>query len=125
MNETTLDAGALIAFERSKRSMVALIARARERRVSLAVPAGVIAQVWRNGRIQARLAQLLASRTVEIEVLDDARARAAGQILGVSGTSDIVDASVVLCAQSRNRTVVTSDPDDLLQLDPALRIVAV
>jgi hypothetical protein len=44
--------------------------------------------------------------------LDDARARAAGQLCGVTGTSDVVDASVVLCAKRRG-------------LDASLRIVAV
>jgi len=88
----------------------------------LAVPAGVIGQVWRDGRRQASLARLLASDLVEIEPLDDARARAAGQLCGATGTSDVIDASVVLCARARDHGVLTSDPDDLTRLDRTLRI---
>ena len=118
----TLDAGALIAFERGDRAVVAIVARALQRKQVLAVPAGVIAQVWRDGRRQASLARLLASDLVEIEPLDDARARAAGQLCGATGTSDVIDASVVLCARARDHGVLTSDPDDLTRLDATLRI---
>ena len=118
----TLDAGALIAFERGDRAVVAIVARALQRKQVLAVPAGVIGQVWRDGRRQASLARLLASDLVEIEPLDDARARAAGQLCGATGTSDVIDASVVLCARARDHGVLTSDPDDLTRLDGTLRI---
>ncbi|HEY6506476.1 MAG TPA: PIN domain-containing protein [Vicinamibacterales bacterium] len=113
----TLDAGALIAFERNDRTAVALVARSLMHGYALAVPAGVVAQVWRNGRRQARLARLLGARDVEIAVLDDQRAREAGQLCGVTGTHDIVDASVILCARARRHRIVTSDPDDLRRLD--------
>ncbi len=121
----TLDAGALIAFERNDRSLVAMIARAVTLQVPIAVPAAVVGQVWRDGRRQARLSRLLASRSVEIVSLDDLRARAAGQLCGVTGTSDVVDASVVLCAKRRGDAVITSDPVDIRRLDASLRIVAV
>src|SRR5436190_7451792 len=119
----TLDSGALIAFERNDRTMVAIVARAVQLRVPLAVPAGVVGQVWRDGRRQARLARLLGSTQVEVEPLDDLRARAAGQLCGVTGTRDVIDASVALCARGRGHGVVTSDPDDLRRLDPSLRLV--
>lgn len=125
MSGLTLDAGALIAFERNDRRIVALLAVALDREQPIAVPAGVVAQVWRDGRRQARLARLLGGDQVEVEPLDDARARAAGQLCGVRGTADVVDASVVLCARARRHVVVTSDPDDLRQLDPKLRLVVV
>jgi predicted nucleic acid-binding protein len=121
----TLDSGALIAFERGDREVVAIVARALERRVALAVPAGVVGQVWRDGRKQARLSRLLASRVVEIEPLDDARARAAGQLCGATGTADVIDASVALCARARGHGVLTSDPGDLARLLPSLRLVVV
>ena len=125
MSGVTLDAGALIAFERNQREVVAIIARAHERQIKLAAPAGVIGQVWRNGSRQARLAQLLGSGLVEVESLDDWRARAAGQLCGVAGSTDVIDASVVLCARARAHTVLTSDPDDLVRLDPSLRYIRV
>ena len=125
MSGLTLDAGALIAFERNDRAVVAIIARAYEQKIRLVTVAGVVAQVWRDGRRQARLARLLGSQLIEIESLDDRRARAAGQLCGVAGTSDIVDASVVLCARARGHAVVTSDLDDLHRLDPSLRCIRI
>jgi hypothetical protein len=125
MSGVTLDAGALIAFERNDRAVVAIIVRAHERKVALAAPAGVVGQVWRDGRRQARLARLLGSDLVEVEPLDDKRARAAGQLCGVAGTSDIIDASVVLCARTRAHAVLTGDVEDLSRLDPSLRYIGV
>jgi hypothetical protein len=120
-----LDAGALIAFERNDRFTVALLVRALEHGYSLAVPAGVVGQVWRDGRRQARLARLLGADDVEIEPLDDPRARAAGQLCGVRGTTDVVDASVVMCARARGHRIVTSDAVDMRALDPTAHVVAV
>lgn len=125
MNGATLDAGALIAFERSKRRMVALVARAAELECTLSVPAGVVAEVWRDGRRQARLVRLLASTVVEILPLDDPTARAVGQLCGVSGASDVLDASVVLCARARGQKIVTSDGDDLRRIDGTIKIMPI
>lgn len=121
----TLDSGALIAFERGDRQVVALLARCLAHEGSLVVPAGVVAQVWRDGRRQARVARLLGASQVEVEPLDDERARQAGQLCGVRGTTDVIDASVVLCAKRRAHSVLTSDPDDLSRLDPALVLIRV
>jgi hypothetical protein len=121
----TLDAGALIAFERNDRRVVTAIARALETRLSIAIPAGVVGQVWRDGRRQVMLARLLGSSAIDVEPLDDVNARAAGQLCGATGTSDVIDASVVLCARARGHSVMTSDVDDLRRLDRALRLVPV
>jgi PIN domain nuclease of toxin-antitoxin system len=125
MGGLTLDAGALIAFERGERSVVAIVQQALKRQVALAVPAGVVAQAWRDGRRQARMARLLGAEIVEIVPLDDMKARAAGQLCGATSTADVIDASVVLCARSHGHGVLTSDVDDLRRLDPSLRYVAV
>jgi len=121
----TLDTGALIAFERADRFVVSLLSRALELRLEVAVPAGAVARAWRDGRRQARLARLLGADGIHIEPLDDRRARAAGQLCGVTGTRDIVDASVVLCARGRGHSVATSDVPDLRRLDAKLRLIAV
>jgi hypothetical protein len=121
----TLDAGALIAFERAQRAVVALVARAFERGDPLAVPSGVVAQVWRDGRGQVRLARLLASEITEIVPLDDVTARAVGQLCGVSGATDVVDASVVYCARLRGHAVLTSDPEALRGVDRRIELVRV
>jgi hypothetical protein len=121
----TLDTGALIAFDRNRRQVVALIARALEHGCSLAVPAGVVGQAWRDGRRQVRLARLLGSREVEVEPLDDQRAREAGQLCGVRRTADVIDASVVLCARLRGHRILTSDPEDIRALGPGTKIIVV
>lgn len=125
MSDITFDAGALIAFERADRRVIAIVSRALHHGDSICVPAGVVGQVWRDGRRQARLSRLLASKPVEVEVLDDVRARAAGQLCGVRGTHDLIDASVARSARRHGGAVVTSDPKDIAHLDPSLRIIAV
>jgi hypothetical protein len=125
MNGYTLDAGALIALERDDRTVTKLLLDALHDEVGIVVPAGVLGQVWRSGSRQVRLTRLLAKDEVEIEPLDDLRARAAGQLCGLSRTRDVIDASVVLCARTRGHRVVTSDPVDLLRLDPTLVVIVV
>ena len=125
MSGLTLDAGALIAFERNDRKLVVLLSRALEAGYSLAVPAGAVGQVWRNGRRQARLARFLSSEEVIVEPLDDQRAREAGQLCGVTGTADVIDASVALCARRRGHRIVTSDPTDVRRLDSRLPMIVV
>ncbi|WP_396623878.1 PIN domain-containing protein [Luteitalea sp.] len=120
----TLDAGALIAFERSDRRIVTLLLRNLELGHRLAVPAAVVGQVWRDGRRQARLARLLGSAHTEVIALDDQGAREAGQLCGARGTTDVIDASVVLCARNRGDRIVTSDPDDLRALDSSIPLIS-
>jgi hypothetical protein len=125
VSAVVLDAGALIGFERNERRVVAIITRAVEHHDSLLVPAGVVAQVWRDGRRQTRLARLLGSPLCEVLPLSDLEARAAGQLCGLAGSTDVVDASVVVAAQDRRARVLTSDADDLRRLDGRLDLIAV
>lgn len=117
-----LDAGALIAFERGDERMRALVRHALRTACTLLVPAGVIGQVYRDGATQARLSALLAGETTEVAVLDQPLAEAAGRLCGRAGTSDVIDASVVLVARRAQAPVVTSDVGDLRRLDPTLRL---
>lgn len=110
-----LDAGGLIDVERGGFGTKSLI-ETRPPGSRLVVPAGVLAQVWRGGP-QPRLSKLLRSG-VEVQPLDRMAARAVGALLAASGTSDIVDAHVVLVARQHNAVIVTSDADDLHHLDP-------
>ena len=121
----TLDAGALLGLERQSARITALLDLARRHGRPVHVPAAVVAQVWRGGPRSAPVARLLNSPDVTVIDLDDARARAVGLLLAGSGTSDVVDAAVVVCAREHgDASVVTSDPDDLRRLDPTLRLVA-
>ena len=121
----TLDAGALIAIERRERLLEVRLQGALDQNERIVIPAGVLAQVWRGGRRQARLAGFLAIEGVEIEPLDKDSARAAGVICGIRSASDIVDASVVVCARAYGHRVITSDPDDLARLDPKLELIVI
>ena len=120
-----LDAGALIAFERGDPRMRALVQRVRDRGANMAIPAAVLAQVWRDGSRQVRLAALLSARSVQVVPLTEGIAKAAGQLCGLRGTSDVIDACVALAAREAGAVVVPSDSDDLRRLDPTLTIVAV
>ena len=122
----TFDSGALIAFEAKDRGLTTLVQRAHDLGRPIVIPSGVLAQVWRRrGPRQARLSILLGGHNVRVEDLTRNRAQATGELCGRSGTSDIVDASVVIAAWSNGRIVVTSDADDIRRLDPTLTIIAV
>lgn len=125
MRGLTLDAGALIAIEKNDRRVVAALRLAVEVGLPITVPSAVVGQVWRDGSKQARLARLLGSSGVVVEALDDARARAAGQLCGVARTNDPIDATVVLGARARGDRIFTSDPGDLRRLDAEVELVQV
>lgn len=91
------------------------------------VPAGVIAQVWRNSNRQVVLARTL-KRCEEVP-LDGSMARMAGQLCGSVGTSDVIDASVAVVASSNagsaNEIVLlTSDTEDIRTLLSEVRTEA-
>ncbi len=114
-----LDAGALIAIDRADRRLIRLLELADE----IHVPAAVVAQAWRNPARQVRLVRLLAADPVHVHALDNEEAKAVGHLCGASGTSDVVDASVVLLARRVGGVTVSSDPDDLHVIDPHLDVV--
>jgi hypothetical protein len=114
-----LDAGALIALDRADRRMIRLLELAGE----VHVPAGALAQAWRNPARQVRLVRAMAADGVDIHPLDAVSARAVGQLCAATGTSDVVDASVILVARGVGGVAVTSDPDDLRRLDPGIALV--
>lgn len=119
MGGVTYDTGALIAAEATNRALWALHRRALERKVRPTVPAGVLAQSWRGGP-QAELSRLL--HGCRIEDLDEVRSRAAGYACARSGTSDVVDASVVVGAMARRDLVVTSDRPDITKVAAAFGV---
>ena len=114
MSALVLDAGALVAVDSGDRAMVARLRVAQQHGVELRSNAMVVAQVWRDrhGR-QAGLAQLL--RAVDVHAVSPQDGRQAGVLLGVTGTSDPVDATIVLLASPGDR-ILTSDPRDLTPL---------
>jgi predicted nucleic acid-binding protein len=121
----TLDTGALIALDRDDRRVVALLARAQETSARVTIPATALAQAVRNPARQARLARLVRQPETDVVALDRVDATGVGRLLAASGTADVVDAHVVLCARRTGQAVATSDPDGLHHLDPTLTLVTV
>ena len=118
-----LDTGALDALERGDKRMIALLQRALAQGRAFRVPASVVGQAWRNGRVQVTLARLLRSEEVEIVPLDEQLARSCGELWRSASASDVIDASVVIVARERQDIIVTIDPGDLRRLDPAAQII--
>ncbi|XBB68129.1 hypothetical protein ABFU82_02145 [Nocardioides sp. WV_118_6] len=105
-----LDTGALLAVEWRNRAVVSAIRAAHDEGIPVRTSSGAVAQTWRNGARQARLARAL--RGIDEQPIDASASRRIGRLLASAGTSDIVDAHVAtLC--TREAVVLTSDPTDL------------
>ena len=100
--------------------MRALVREALKQGARLVIPAGPLGQVWRESARQAPLRALVKGPTTVVPALDQVLAESAGVLCGRVGTSDVIDASVVLVARRERAVVVTSDLDDLRRLDPSL-----
>ena len=125
MNGITFDAGGLIALERNDRRVLSIIGTALEDGDRFVVPATALAQVIRNPAKQVRLWRMVQHDKTDVVPLDGSDAQAVGVLLARTGTSDIADAHVVICAQRTGHAVLTSDPLDLRRLDPGLRVITV
>jgi hypothetical protein len=112
-----LDAGALVAVDRDDRATVARLRAAQQHGLELRTNAMVVAQAWRDrhGR-QVNLARLL--RAVDVRAISQRDGRDAGVLQAAAGTSDAIDATVVLLAAAGDR-ILTSDPADIARLAAA------
>lgn len=119
----TMDAGGLIALDRGDRRVIVLLARAAETAARITVPATALAQAIRHPERQVRLARLIRQPTTDVIALDRVDATNVGRLLAASGTADVVDAHVVICANRSRQQVVTTDPGDLAGLDPRLGLI--
>ncbi|MHB1488074.1 MAG: hypothetical protein ACYCZM_11045 [Acidimicrobiales bacterium] len=119
----TFDAGGLVALDCDDRRVIVLLERAAQTSSRVTVPATALGQAVRRPERQARLARLIRQPTTDVVAFDRVDATNVGRLLAASGTSDIVDAHVVICARRSAQHVVTSDPDDLRLLDPNIRLI--
>jgi predicted nucleic acid-binding protein len=122
----TLDAGALIGFERGDRRVLVHLKYAEGQGYALTVPAPVIAETWRGGARSARVARLLDACIVE--PLFEELARIAGEAVGAVKGAGAIDAIVMASAARRGDRVLTSDFDDLDRLRayfPGVRLLQV
>ena len=111
------DAGVLVAADRSDRAVWAdHRARLELGTVPLAT-APVVAQVSRSPR-QVQLRRFL--RGCQVVAFSAETAHDVGALAGASGTSDVVDAHLVLVAAASGAGVLTSDEGDLSRLTARL-----
>lgn len=107
-----LDAGALITYEHGDRTVRAFLERASRTGVDVRTTTGAVAQVWRNGARQTRLARLLRG-LLEVELTRE-RARHVGVLLGQARRCDVIDGSLIDAAADGDE--LTTDPDDIAAL---------
>ncbi|MDA1104884.1 MAG: PIN domain nuclease [Gemmatimonadetes bacterium] len=108
-----LDAGALIAIDKRDAKMRFKLRAAQEQALPVRTGATAVAQVWRDGTRQANLARALAG--IDVLPLEADGARRVGELLGATGTKDVVDAHVAVLAEPGDR-ILTSDPKDMDRL---------
>ena len=113
MSAVVYDAAVLVAADRNERRAWAEHKARLEFGVVLLVPAPVVAQVSRSPK-QVQLRRFLTGCAVV--PLGDTEAHEAGRLLGLTKTSDVVDAVVVTTALRHEATILTSDPDDIERL---------
>jgi hypothetical protein len=112
-----LDAGALVAVDCGDRNMIARLRASQQHGLELRTNAMVVAQAWRDrhGR-QVNLARLL--QAVDVRAVSERDGRDAGVLQAAAGTSDAIDATVVLLSGPGDR-ILTSDPGDITRLAAA------
>lgn len=109
-----LDAGVFLALDNpSKRGViVALVEKMQAEGIQPSTNEGVLAQSWRQPETQVAMTRLL--RAVTTYPFGDPKA--IGLRCALSGTSDVVDASLAVLAEQLNQTILTTDPDDMERL---------
>ena len=70
-----------------------------------------------------RIAKLLQLKVTSVVALDTKLALRVGATCASTGSTDVVDVSVALCARDRGQAVVTSDPRDIAAIDPSLTLI--
>ncbi len=95
MSGVVFDTGALIALDHKVRDVVVLVAEARRARNTITVPAGCVAQAWRNPARQARLAAFLRQPNVDVVAVDNAEARRVGDPADIAGLAPSVPTRLI------------------------------
>lgn len=120
----TLDAGALIAYERGEEHIREILAVAYARGFVPTIPAIALAEAWRGDVKDARVARLL--KASSIENLEERLARAAGSLRRATPGAGAIDACIAVGVRRRSDAIATSDPDDMRALlGPGFTILTV
>lgn len=118
MKTFVYDASVLVAADKNDRRTWADHKARLELGAIPLVPAPVLAQVSRSPK-QAQLRLFLAGCFVV--PLGEGEAHEAGRLLGLAGTTDIVDAAVVVAANRTQAVILTGDKADIERLAAAGR----
>ena len=130
MGGLTLDTGALIALERTRKRIREVVAAAQAGNDRITVPSAAIAEWWRGPDKR----RLLIRQMFTVELLDEALARTAGEaIASLRRRLDVnasltIDAIVMASAARRGDVVYTSDIEDLERFSrffPSVRLFSV
>jgi predicted nucleic acid-binding protein len=110
----SFDSGLLIRFDRGDPKAWAWLKRATERGEVPMVSSVAVAESWRDGRTQARLASLL--NACEVAAVDGSLARLAGEALAAVPGAGVADALIAAGAARAGATLVTEDHEDMRAL---------
>ncbi len=120
----TLDAGALIAYERGDERIREILAVAYARGQVPTIPAVALAEVWRGDAKDARVARLL--KACSVETADERVAREAGRLRRSTPGAGTIDACIAGGVNKRRDAIATSDASDMRRLlGPGFTILAV
>ncbi len=119
MPDVVYDAGALLAAERQNPDFISMHEQLKAELIRPLVPVVVLAQAWRDGP-QHRLSRIL--KGCDILPDEERTGRTAGVACAAAGSTDVVDAIVVVVAIARSAAVVTSDSGGLKRLADAIGV---
>ena len=91
----------------------------------ITIPATALAQAIRNPARQSRPSRLIRQIDTDLIGLDGRDATPVGLLLARTGTADVVDAHVIICARRAKQAIVTSDAADLSRIAPDMQLVVV
>jgi predicted nucleic acid-binding protein len=115
----TFDTGALISLERRHARIGRVVRAAVQSGMRVTVPAAAVAEWWRGS---TELRELVRA-SLDVEPMDEALARSAGEALAAVKRATVVDAIVMASAARRGDIVYTSDYEDLERLRAHFRAV--
>jgi hypothetical protein len=121
-NEGARGRGGSMEAETTPKHLSAIADGRRAAQSGESAAAGVLGQGWRGAARRAPLRALMKGPTTVVVPLDEVLAEAAGVLCGRAGTSDVIDASVVLLARRERALLLTNDVDDMRRLDPGVDI---
>jgi hypothetical protein len=108
MPGVTFDAVGLTVLDRDNVGLWCCWPARSETGARITVPALALAQAIRRSARQVRLSRLIRQPSTDVIDLGRVDATNVGRLLAASGTSDITDAHVVICARRAGQAVITS-----------------